>query len=256
MNKVKDLLTLPINKITYWTDSTIVLSWIRCSSKTWKTFVANRISEIHELTNASDWNHVGTAENPADILSRGSTAQVLAENQFWWKGPTWLQEDNGKPSYNEEIKNVDEVPERRQVVSLASEINYDLFNRYSSLTRLQRITAYCLRFKNNVLARLSHSNEFHSGPLKPVELRTSMNILLKIAQQQTFKAELQLLQTSKSLCKSSKILRLLKIAQQQTFKAELQLLQTSKSLCKSSKILSSNPFVDNEGLLRYGDLFL
>ncbi|KAK9721104.1 hypothetical protein QE152_g21718 [Popillia japonica] len=121
MNKVKDSLTLPINKITYWTDSTIVLSWIRCSSKTWKTFVANRISEIHELTNASDWNHVSTAENPADIL----------------------------------------------------------------------------------------------------ELRTSMNILLKIAQQQTFKAE-------------------------------LQLLQTSKSLCKSSTILSLNPFVDNEGLLRVG----
>ncbi|GFT16061.1 uncharacterized protein TNCV_3315961 [Trichonephila clavipes] len=37
-------------KVFYWTDSKIVLFWIKGSSKRWKQFVANRLQEISKLT--------------------------------------------------------------------------------------------------------------------------------------------------------------------------------------------------------------
>lgn len=40
--------------------STIVLAWIQATSKRWKTFVANRIGDIHQLTSAKNWYHVST----------------------------------------------------------------------------------------------------------------------------------------------------------------------------------------------------
>lgn len=73
----------------YWTDSTVVLAWIRAPSNKWKTFVANRVAEIQELTN-TNWEHVETAMNPADLLSRGMSATELQQSDLWWKGPHWL----------------------------------------------------------------------------------------------------------------------------------------------------------------------
>ncbi len=42
---------LEITKVTYWTDSTNVLFWVKNQSCNFKTFVARRIGEIQELTN-------------------------------------------------------------------------------------------------------------------------------------------------------------------------------------------------------------
>nr|XP_033204786.1 uncharacterized protein LOC117165516 [Bombus vancouverensis nearcticus] len=66
-------LATKISRIVYWTDSTIVLHWISSSSYTLKTFVANRVAEIQTKTNTSDWRHVPTDDNPADLISRGQT---------------------------------------------------------------------------------------------------------------------------------------------------------------------------------------
>ncbi|GFS99326.1 uncharacterized protein TNCV_1601361 [Trichonephila clavipes] len=44
-------------KVFHWTDSKIVLFWIKGSSKRWKQFVANRVQEISELTDPDSWFH-------------------------------------------------------------------------------------------------------------------------------------------------------------------------------------------------------
>ncbi|GFV74015.1 uncharacterized protein TNCV_4939531 [Trichonephila clavipes] len=54
-----------------WTDSKIVLSWLSGHPRQWKTFVANRTSEIIEVLPTKHWRHVPSKENPADIASRG-----------------------------------------------------------------------------------------------------------------------------------------------------------------------------------------
>ncbi|XP_037931454.1 uncharacterized protein LOC119666243 [Teleopsis dalmanni] len=57
-------------EIHCWSDSSIVLSWIRSEPSTFNVFVANRVSKIQHLTKGMTWHHVPTDLNPADILSK------------------------------------------------------------------------------------------------------------------------------------------------------------------------------------------
>lgn len=70
VDSIASSLTLKIDERYYWCDSMITLHWIRSASSRWKTYVANRTSEIQNLTN-DNWNHVISQDNPADIISRG-----------------------------------------------------------------------------------------------------------------------------------------------------------------------------------------
>ena len=82
--------------VTFWLDSTSVLWWIRGYGKMFKPFVANRIGEIHSLTNPDQWKYVPTELNPADYLTRGMTVLELVEKQSWWEGSKYLQETDEK----------------------------------------------------------------------------------------------------------------------------------------------------------------
>ncbi|GFU73232.1 histone-lysine N-methyltransferase SETMAR [Trichonephila clavipes] len=72
-------------------DSKIVLSWLSSHPRKWKTFVANRISEIMEVLPTKHWRHVHSKENPADIASRGIYPKCLPNCMLWWQGPPWLR---------------------------------------------------------------------------------------------------------------------------------------------------------------------
>ena len=52
--------------VTFYSDSTDVLWWIRGRGKDFRPFVANRIGEIQMFNEPSQWQHVSTEENPAD----------------------------------------------------------------------------------------------------------------------------------------------------------------------------------------------
>ena len=60
-----------VGAVFAWTDSSIVLAWLR---------------SIPEVT----WNHVSSQENPADVASRGTDPQTLHHLRLWWSGPEWL----------------------------------------------------------------------------------------------------------------------------------------------------------------------
>ncbi|KAA5655016.1 hypothetical protein F3G58_31860, partial [Pseudomonas aeruginosa] len=53
-----------------WSDSSIVLAWLRSPPHEWKTFVSNRTSEILSRLPARCWRHVPSEDNPADAPSR------------------------------------------------------------------------------------------------------------------------------------------------------------------------------------------
>ncbi|GFY27727.1 integrase catalytic domain-containing protein [Trichonephila clavipes] len=67
-------------KVFHWTDSKIVLFWIKGSSKRWKQFVANRVQEISKLTDPDSWFHCSGQDNPSDFLSRGLIVDTLISN--------------------------------------------------------------------------------------------------------------------------------------------------------------------------------
>lgn len=79
-NKCIPKLNIDIERKYYWTDSSIALSWISSPSIKWSTFVAHRVGEIQDLTNISEWRHVTTIHNPADMISRGCTPQQLCDD--------------------------------------------------------------------------------------------------------------------------------------------------------------------------------
>ena len=62
-------LDLPIERTFFWSDSVLTLQYISNTSNRYKVFVANKVSEIHELTESEQWSHIAGDKNPADLLT-------------------------------------------------------------------------------------------------------------------------------------------------------------------------------------------
>lgn len=217
VDKVRMSLNLKISRYFYWSDSTIVLCWIKACPSRWKTFVANRVSTIQGLTNVDDWYHVASEDNPADYLSRGTTADILKELSLWWQGPIWLTQARNTWKLNK-VKETINIPEERVRSHVAFAQRSDFpFDRFSSIIKLKRTTAFCYRFINNLKGNTSRIN----GPLTTSELDTAL-------------------------------LQILKITQMQSFPKEYDDLQNNRPLQSSSSLLCLNPFLDPTGLIRVG----
>eukprot|EP00731_Ephydatia_muelleri_P005954 Em0003g202a len=79
-----------------YTDSIVVLYWIKRVDKEWKQFVENRVTEIRRLAPAAWWQHCPGADNPADMPSRGMDPLQLVNNPLWFNGPRWLCESSSE----------------------------------------------------------------------------------------------------------------------------------------------------------------
>ena len=80
-DEIQQALTVPVARTFMWTDSTTVLQWLHSIDKK-PVFVANRVAEILELTTVDEWNHVPTADNPADEGTRGLSANALLDSPW------------------------------------------------------------------------------------------------------------------------------------------------------------------------------
>ena len=92
IKKVLPLLCIPIYSFHLWTDSRLVLTWLQDIPTRWNTYVANRESEIQDITSNFFWHHVASEDNPTDILSRGTGPEELWRSSHWWNGPSWLEQ--------------------------------------------------------------------------------------------------------------------------------------------------------------------
>ncbi|XP_024876435.1 uncharacterized protein LOC112457528 [Temnothorax curvispinosus] len=202
----------------YWLDASIVLNWISSQSRRWSVFVSNRVGEIQRLTEISDWHHVTSANNPADILSRGLNPYELANSSMWWHGPSFLQLNNDWPS-SSFVHLENDLPEQRKVVTNAATVDEclvtKLLSERSSLNKICRIIAYCLRFCRAYC------------PSTPTKIITSSEIALAL----------------RLMCK---------FVQKQAFSSEYKALNQGKSISTSSGLLSLSPYMDETGVMRVG----
>ena len=83
-------LQIPIDEVTFWTDSMTVIRYITNESKRFHTYVANRVAFIREESSVSQWRYIDSKSNPANEASRGVTADVLVRNGHWLKGLVFL----------------------------------------------------------------------------------------------------------------------------------------------------------------------
>ncbi len=79
----KQDLTITIETVTLWTDSTTVLTRIQSESCRYKVFVGTRVAEIQVLTELHSWRYVDSSNNPADSITRGGTLMELANSDMW-----------------------------------------------------------------------------------------------------------------------------------------------------------------------------
>nr|CAI5860260.1 unnamed protein product [Callosobruchus analis] len=215
-HKVSTALRCKNIKKIFWTDSTIVLGWIKTPPRKLKTFVGNRVSEIQDLAGTDEWRHVPTDSNPADLLSRGLKADEIRKTDIWWHGPKWLSGDEGHwPQKLSLDKN--SLPDIRNTNVLVVRQNEkcDLFNRYSDLTKLIRIVALLYRFIQNCKA---NKIDRKMNPLTVQEINYSCNKLVKIAQSESFSTEIRQIKDEK--------------------------------LSPKSRLICLSPFLDDDGYLR------
>lgn len=138
-----------------WSDSSVVLSWLSCHPSKWKTFVANRVSEITTQIPSAHWRHVPSSSNPADCASRGISADDLISKTLWWQGPSWLRCSSDQwPTKSFAPASQEHATELRS--DKHAHVGADCVNSWnlpyevSSWPRLLRITAYVFRFIHNL----------------------------------------------------------------------------------------------------------
>ena len=229
LHKVTNALELTIENVCLWSDSQITLTWIKSEPYKLKVFIANRVSEIQDLTVDYSWNYISTDQNPADVITRGILPHEIKNCHIWWNGPKILHStsefatnfDCIIPKFD--VTTLELKKEYITLTSIAKPINInesilsELINRYSSYTKLLRISAYCLRFLYNI----NKKNVRIYGPLSTQEIQQALHSLIEVVQKEYFNDE---------------IITLMK----------------KRQLPRKGALISLNPFIDSEGLLRVG----
>ena len=136
----------------YWSDSRVVLGYIANESKRFHVYVVNRVQEIRDQSKTQEWNHVQSESNPADLASRGTSAEELIQSSLWWNGPEFLSSDDPLPL--EEIRptlddNDPEVMKTVQALTIGVVRWPDLAKRlecFSDWNKACRAVALCRRY--------------------------------------------------------------------------------------------------------------
>ncbi|XP_049865557.1 uncharacterized protein LOC126366489 [Pectinophora gossypiella] len=217
--KVINSLRVTVRSVTFWTDSTIVLGWLRMMPNKLQPFVRNRVAEILETTGDLLWRHVPTDLNPADFISRGVNISTLQCLDMWWSCPGFLMDIPSK--WPGDIKPVEKLPELCREMSLHLSLVGDNknglidFSRFSKFLKLIRTAAYVLRF-----IKACKKNELKSNFLSQEEIQQGLDLTIKLSQVESF--------------------------------PECELLLQQKPLPKRSPLCNFNVFLDDHKIIRVG----
>lgn len=207
-------LNMKMTTVTFWCDSMNVLYWIRNRSRQLKTFVANRVAQVQKSTSPQQWRYIPSGDNPADLVSRGLTANGLIDSELWWQGPEFL-----KKSSSEWPENKVEVQEasKRELKKLKSE-NFSIIHvaqskedwrlrpeNYSNWLKLVRVSAWVIRFIENCKSK---KDERITGALTATEIEDRMKDIIKETQREYFSDEFKSLSQKKPLPSNSKLIKL------------------------------------------------
>ena len=190
----------------------IVLDWLVKNPRCFKTYVGNRVSCIIELLSPSQWNHVYGIQNPADCASRGLFPSELLEHDLWWNGPEWvyLAPDAWPKQLRPMVSRVsEEEREMCLVTTIVSRKTSVLdIGKYSSFTKLKRVTGWLLHFVYNCRARKDNAKPEISF-LTVREITAAECYWLSISQGVHFPAELEALKSHNAIPDTSCLVPLL-----------------------------------------------
>ncbi|KAL0839095.1 hypothetical protein ABMA28_017074 [Loxostege sticticalis] len=244
LNRVRLALSVPIQNTYAWTDAKIVLAWLQKSPSCWTTFVANRVTEITNLIDKERWFHVSSIENPADVASRGIAPVDLPDHHLWWQGPPWLRAHSTlpleaascvEPTNLEEkvlvkVNTVHKISEKCD--TSGNERDTDIFNRYSSLSKLVRVIAIVFRFYNCLKHKVNTKSVLNCPKyLTTIDLKNSLYKLIKKSQNDNLNKVINMVK-SKNVNKKCKNFN--KLRKLHPFLDEQDVLRVKGRICNSS----------------------
>ena len=249
---VREELDVPITQSIYWSDSTCVLQYIRNQSKKFHTFVANRLSVIHENSAPHQWRHIGSELNPADEVSRSLTVEEMCANSKWLNGPQFLtKKDEFWPRdhtlHEPELSDDDPEIKLAQSNSQSSsrhqseDVLSSLIEGHSSWERLNRAVAWLHRFRTWFIERYRRSpisskvkSSANRRILSVDEMKEAEREIIKHTQRISFLEVIQALQRIGSLQHSR------------------QATSELKNLKMAGHKRKLHPLLDEMGILRVG----
>ncbi|XP_064647104.1 uncharacterized protein LOC135499961 [Lineus longissimus] len=204
-------------KNIFWTDSKVVLGYIKNEARRFHIFVANRIQRIHESSSPDQWRYVSTNENPADFASRGLKANELTTSN-WFQGPPFLWKEEIPAESTSPLLITSDDPEVKRVQVMATgaiekTALLDKFTKYSDWSRLQ----------------------------------SAVSILLKRCARKSPEAEIKPQQARDRATRT-----IMRMVQRDSFREDIEDIEQDGRLKKGSKLSNLDPFLDKEGLLRVG----
>lgn len=218
LNEVSQVMSIPKRDLYAWTDSTVVLAWLRGPVNRWATYVSNRVSHILTIMEFEQWGHVSTHTNPADCESRGLKPTELNSYDLWWNGPDWLL----KPVIQSKKPDIFDTHEEERVKSFVvmekPNTNFE-WMKFSDLSKLLKVISLWRRF---------------------LKMRLPSNERKLLPKHVTSDEMTQTLQ----LC--------IKQVQECDFAEEINSLKTRGSVANRSVLRTLYPFLDKNGILRVG----
>ncbi|XP_047532738.1 uncharacterized protein LOC125067886 [Vanessa atalanta] len=199
LHEVSQVMEIPKSDMFAWTDSTVVLAWLRGPVNRWVTYVSNRVSHILTIMNFEQWAHVPTNVNPADCASRGLKPMALNNYDLWWHGPDFLSEFNIKVT-KPEVIDTNEEERVKSFMVMEKQVTFE-WVKFSELNKLLRVISLCRRFLK-VRLPFEKRKEF-SKVVTPVEIEQSLKLCIKQAQEYEFEEEIRSLKTKGCVAKRS-----------------------------------------------------
>jgi len=193
--KISRIMGISRGNIRYYTDSSNVLGWLKNRARSLKRFVSNRVSEIQTVSEISQWSHIASKQNPADLVSRGASVEQLKTSDMWWNGPEILlttPEDNRGTT----LLTTMATQLRLKINTLPFDVK-----KFSSFSKVTRILAYVFRFLHNAKC----PTDAYRGPLTTEEMEDAEKVVLAVVQKESFLEEWKQLQKGQSVKVSSSL---------------------------------------------------
>ena len=153
------------------------MGYINNLSRRFHAFVTNRVQQIHEHTQAQQWQYIDTHSNPADAAFRGLTAKHLLEDNYrWFRDPQFLWNPGAFQAEEENTPEPLDPNDPEVKVSTLATLSEESFpdhletarlDRFSNWFKVRRAVAVGLRFKRLLKERRIQ---------KPTEAQSSKSV--------------------------------------------------------------------------------
>ena len=234
--------TLAFDRTVFWTDSKVVLAYIRNETKRFHVFVANRIGYIQLHTVPEQWRFVPGKENPADIASRGVPVTTL-KSGMWASGPNFLNSPvdfcfpmTVAPVCNEDV----EVKGTCLHTVSRKHFHTKVFAGFSRWSRLKRAVSAVLiwmeRLKSKSLGKGMHIDDVIHSHTSSTMYQAEL-VILKLVQRDHFAAEVQNVEDGRPVAGRSKLSGLNCLLQEGLLKVGGRLKHSTLSLVEKYPVI-------------------